>query len=150
MTLLRNAPALRQGHRVETEFAAPSLPFRADINGLKQVFWNLASNALRAMPDGGCLTIGAAAEGEGTLTLWFQDTGRGMTAEEVKDFFRPFRSRFDGGTGLGTAIVYRIIEEHQGKVDVHSQPGQGTRVCLTIPRTCSHAGAAREAMHDTI
>lgn len=146
--LLRNAPALGEGHRVETDFAVSSLPFHADFNSLKQVFWNLASNSLRAMPEGGCLTIGAGTTDDGNVTFWFQDTGRGMSADEVKDFFRPFRSRFDGGTGLGTAIVYRIVQEHHGRVDVQSSPGKGTRVTLTVPLVPPTAAPSMEAEHD--
>ncbi len=131
--LLRNSPGLGPGHQVLTDYAAGELPCLVDVNRMKQVFWNLATNALRAMPDGGRLAIAAAPAPGGAVRLTFSDTGRGMTPEEVRDFFRPFRSRFDGGTGLGTAIVYRIVKEHGGKVSVESQPGQGTRVTLTVP-----------------
>jgi two-component system sensor histidine kinase PilS (NtrC family) len=133
VALLRNAPATSGDQEVLTSFAVPSLPCRVDVNQVKQVFWNLASNALRAMPEGGRLTVGAGPGDDGWVEMWFQDTGRGMTSAEVKDFFRPFRSRFDGGTGLGTAIVYRIADEHSGKVTVHSQPGEGTRVTFIVP-----------------
>jgi two-component system sensor histidine kinase PilS (NtrC family) len=131
--LLRNAPSTSGNHELRTSFTVPSLPCRVDVNQLKQVFWNLASNALRAMPEGGRLTVGAGPCADGAVEMWFEDSGRGMTAAEVKDFFRPFRSRFDGGTGLGTAIVYRIAEEHHGKVQVESQPGEGTRITFTVP-----------------
>ena len=87
---------------------------------------------------------------EGLQTLYDRYKDRGLTvlavpsddfrqelarAEEVKDFFRPFRSGFDGGTGLGAAIVYRIVEEHQGRVSVQSEPGRGTRVTITLPQS---------------
>ena len=68
-----------------------------------------------------------------------------MNAVQIRDYFRPFTSRFDGGTGLGNAIVYRIVEEHEGRIEVQSQPGRGTRVRVTLP-----AGpAAPEALEAT-
>jgi two-component system sensor histidine kinase PilS (NtrC family) len=148
--LLHNAPARLANHEITTTFNVATLRCRVDVNRLKQVFWNLASNALRAMPDGGSLTIGAGLGQDGTVELWFEDTGRGMSVAEVKDFFRPFRSTFDGGTGLGTAIVYRIAEEHSGRVSVRSQPGQGTRVTVIVPRTPAEAHTDRELPHDTV
>jgi two-component system sensor histidine kinase PilS (NtrC family) len=135
--LLRNSPGIHPGHEVVTSFESDSLPCNLDINRIKQVFWNLASNALRAMPDGGRLIIHAGHDQPGTVSFSFVDSGRGMTPEEVKDFFRPFRSGFDGGTGLGAAIVYRIVEEHQGRVNVQSEPGRGTRVTITMPQAPS-------------
>ena len=90
-----------------------------------------------------------AAESE-EVEIWFQDTGRGMSSAEVKDFFRPFRSRFDGGTGLGTAIVYRIAEEHHGRVSVQSRPGQGTRVTITVPVVPPGSLDISERDHDRV
>lgn len=148
--LLQNAPARLGSHVVITNFQVSSLSCRVDVNRLKQVFWNLASNALRAMPDGGTLTVGAGLGQEGTVELWFEDTGRGMSAAEVKDFFRPFRTTFDGGTGLGTAIVYRIAEEHNGRVHVRSQLGQGTRVTVIVPRSPAGEPTYEESRHDSL
>lgn len=148
--LLQNAPARLGSHVVTTNFQVSSLSCRVDVNRLKQVFWNLASNALRAMPDGGTLTVGAGLGQEDTVELWFEDTGRGMSAAEVKDFFRPFRTTFDGGTGLGTAIVYRIAEEHNGRVQVRSQLGQGTRVTVIVPRSPAGEQTYEESRHDSL
>jgi len=148
--LLHNAPARLASHVIRTSFQVPSLPCRVDVNRLKQVFWNLASNALRAMPDGGVLIVGAGLGQVGTVELWFEDTGQGMSEAEVKDFFRPFRSSFDGGTGLGTAIVYRIAEEHSGRVRVRSKPGQGTRVTVIVPRMPADEQAGEEPEHGTV
>ena len=131
--LLRNSPECRREHRVSLSFGSSSLPCEVDVNRMKQVFWNLARNALQAMPTGGELTITAGPGGKGQAVLTFADTGRGMTNGEVRDFFRPFRAGSDGGTGLGAAIVYRIIEEHHGRVQVDSLPGRGTRIIITVP-----------------
>ncbi|MFQ5669622.1 MAG: nitrogen regulation protein NR(II) [Acidobacteriota bacterium] len=131
--LLKNSPGLLPAHQVVTTFACQSLPCHVDVDRIKQVFWNLASNALRAMPAGGRLEISAGPARDGMVAFSFTDTGHGMTAEEMRNFFRPFRSRFDGGTGLGTAIVYRIVQEHNGRTTVDSEPGRGTKVVVSIP-----------------
>ncbi|MFQ5719466.1 MAG: nitrogen regulation protein NR(II) [Acidobacteriota bacterium] len=131
--LLENSRECRPDHRIVLTFGAPVLECEVDVNRMKQVFWNLARNALHAMSEGGCLTIGASPGAPDQAVLTFSDTGRGMTGVEVREFFRPFRSGTDGGTGLGTAIVYRIIEEHHGQVDVNSAPGAGTCVTIRVP-----------------
>ena len=63
----------------------------------------------------------------------FRDTGRGMSEEERAKLFQPFKSFFDSGTGLGMAIVYRIVSEHNGDIRVESQPGKGTVISVDLP-----------------
>jgi two-component system sensor histidine kinase PilS (NtrC family) len=142
--LARNAPGVLAGHEIVTSFSARSLRCPIDVNRLKQVFWNLTSNALRAMPDGGRLTVTAGRGSGGEIVIAFEDEGRGMTADEIKDYFRPFRSRFEGGTGLGAAIVYRIVEEHGGRIQVDSAPGRGTRIRVALPATAVERPAGSE------
>ena len=57
-----------------------------------------------------------------------------MTDSEVENYFQPFQGSFGEGTGLGAAIVYRLVEEHGGRIRLHSAPGRGTRVNIVIPR----------------
>jgi two-component system sensor histidine kinase PilS (NtrC family) len=143
--LLRKSHEFRDGHRIDTSYPAPRVDCRVDPNRLKQVFWNLATNALKAMPDGGCLrlAVSVAADG-GTLCVEFTDEGQGMDAEERERYFQPFSSRFHEGTGLGAAIVYRLVAEHGGRVHLDSERGRGTRVRITLPRYGAR-GAGREA-----
>ena len=131
--LLKNSPEVRDKHRVELNIATQQIPIFGDADRLRQVFWNLAQNALRAMPSGGTLTVAARAAEKGGGEIMFQDTGTGMTEEQKANLFQPFHSSFAGGTGLGLSIVFQIIEDHRGKIHFDSEPGSGTRVTLYLP-----------------
>ncbi|MEM6792541.1 MAG: ATP-binding protein [Acidobacteriota bacterium] len=130
--LLRNSEEFLESHRLELDFDPPSATLRSDRDQISQMFWNLARNSLRAMPEGGTLRI----EGRllsGRYRLRFIDDGRGMSEQERAELFQPFKSFFDGGTGLGMAIVYRIVEEHAGNIEVDSEPGRGTSITIDLP-----------------
>jgi signal transduction histidine kinase len=73
-------------------------------------------------------------EEDGWYSIRFTDTGRGMSEEELARLFTPFSTAFDGGTGLGMAIVRRIVEDHGGAIDAESRPGEGTTVTVLLPR----------------
>jgi len=105
-----------------------------NIGELEQVFINLIINAQNAMPKGGRLDISAHRHGE-TAELRFTDTGVGIAAEYLDRIFEPFfTTRADeGGTGLGLAVSYRIIELHQGTLTVESMPGEGTSFIIRLP-----------------
>ena len=105
----------------------------ADGDKLKQVFWNLCENAVRAMKDGGTLTVTVEAVGD-DWQVAFADTGAGMTPQQTEKIFEPFQSDFKGGTGLGLAIVYQIMQAHEGKVWARSRPGMGTTFVLRVHR----------------
>lgn len=96
----------------------------ADGDRIKQVFWNFCENAVRAMKQGGTLTISIEEYGE-DWQLSFADTGPGLSQQMIEKMFEPFQSQFEGGTGLGLAIVYQIVQAHDGKVWARSNPGQG-------------------------
>jgi two-component system sensor histidine kinase PilS (NtrC family) len=130
--LLHHSPELSTTHRVELELDPPSAMVMADADQISQIFWNLVRNALRAMPEGGTLRIRGQVD-DGTYRLRVTDTGRGMGEEERSRLFQPFKSFFDGGSGIGMAIVYRIIEEHGGSLNVDSFPGMGTTITVEIP-----------------
>jgi signal transduction histidine kinase len=95
------------------------------------------------MPDGGTLTV-TARPAAGVWAVTIRDEGRGMTPEERDRLFTPFAHSSPGGTGLGLAIVYRIVEEHGGTIRVHTVPGGGTTITITLPAPTSSpaAGAA--------
>lgn len=105
----------------------------ADGDKLKQVFWNLCENAVRAMKNGGSLTVSVEALGD-DWQVGFADTGAGMTPQQTEKIFEPFQSNFEGGTGLGLAIVYQIVQAHEGKVWARSKQGQGTTFVLRLHR----------------
>jgi two-component system, NtrC family, sensor histidine kinase PilS len=125
--------AEKTGISIERRFAVPQAWAFADGDKLKQVFWNLCENAVRAMKNGGTLTAAVEALGE-EWQVSFIDTGTGMTPQQIEKIFEPFQSNFAGGTGLGLAIVYQIVQAHEGKVWARSKPGQGTTFVLRLHR----------------
>ncbi|HEX8178847.1 MAG TPA: ATP-binding protein, partial [Pyrinomonadaceae bacterium] len=134
-TLLRHSPETHAEHRIEENY--PDEPLRAQADGaaLRQVFWNLARNALSAMPDGGTLQIELRRVAHKRLRITFTDTGRGMSPEQVERLFEPFSSSTTGGTGLGLSIVYQIIRDHGGTINVRSREGHGTTIIIELPES---------------
>jgi len=112
---------------------ARSLPLvKVDSAQIKQVFLNLATNAIQAMPLGGVLTISTSA-GQGKAYVCFSDTGPGIEEASLSKVFDPFYTTKEGGTGLGLTISYRIAENHGGCLSVQSLPGKGARFTVELP-----------------
>jgi two-component system sensor histidine kinase PilS (NtrC family) len=131
-TLLRHSPEVKERHVLVADL--PPTPLLADVDAeqLRQVFWNLARNALQSMPAGGTLSARLKYNSEGRLHLTFTDTGRGMAPEQVEHLFEPFSST-TGGSGLGLSIVYQIIRDHGGTINVRSLETQGTTITIELP-----------------
>jgi two-component system, NtrC family, sensor histidine kinase PilS len=125
--------AEKTGITIKRRFTVRQALAIADGDKLKQVFWNLCENAVRAMKDGGTLTAAVESLGD-DWQVSFIDTGTGMTPQQIEKIFEPFQSNFEGGTGLGLAIVYQIVQAHEGKVWARSKPGQGTTFVLRLRR----------------
>ncbi len=123
----------KQGVRVEKQFHA--LPMiLMDREQMKQVALNLLLNAVQAMPSGGTLAIkGQNSEDGQWITISIQDSGVGIPDEDINRLFDPFFSTREGGIGLGLSIAHRIIDQHQGKIEVESAPGKGTLFTLWLP-----------------
>lgn len=130
--LLKNSEEVTAAHRLALELDPPAARLYADADQVSQIFWNLARNALRAMPDGGTLRVVGRLAGE-AYRMQVIDSGRGMTEEQRANLFHPFQTFFDGGTGIGMAIVYRIVQEHGGRLRVESRPGGGTTITVELP-----------------
>jgi two-component system sensor histidine kinase PilS (NtrC family) len=134
LTLLEHRLVVEDtGIRIERSFKFREAPTLADGDKIKQVFWNFCQNAVRAMKNGGTLTVSLESIGD-DWQINFADTGHGMTPQQSEKIFEPFQSGFDGGTGLGLAIVYQIVQAHEGKVWARSKPGVGTTFVLRLRR----------------
>ncbi len=127
------------------EYSANLPPIQADMSQLSKAFNNLILNAMQAMPSGGKLSVKAFSLKEhtkdtqrltvqnGWITLVFQDTGVGISPEDIKNIFNPFFTTKDIGTGLGLAITHKVITEHGGRIDVESRKGEGSRFRIILP-----------------
>jgi two-component system, NtrC family, sensor histidine kinase PilS len=145
LTLVRHRmTAENTGITIECRFAAGEAWVLADGDKIKQVFWNFAENAIRAMRDGGNLKVAIDPIGN-DWQVSFADTGTGMTPQQTEKIFEPFQSNFEGGTGLGLAVVYQIVQAHEGKVWARSKPGQGTTFVLRLRRLDPERQSARSS-----
>jgi PAS domain S-box-containing protein len=108
----------------------PTMPL--DAGQVKQALYNLIRNACQAMPKGGKLTITSSFT-DFEVRISFEDTGKGINAEQMGKLFQPFSTTTPTGTGLGLLIVRRIVREHGGEIDIESREGKGTRVSLWLP-----------------
>lgn len=135
----------KRGENIEFKIeAGENLPLiNADEGQLQQAIIALATNAIDAMPDGGTLTFRAYAE-NGRVILEVQDTGIGIAPEDVSKIFEPFYTtkEIGKGTGLGLAVCYGIITEHDGRVSVRSALGGGTTFTLFLPIYKASRGSA--------
>jgi two-component system, sporulation sensor kinase E len=111
----------------------PAIPAALmDEAQIKQAFLNIIKNAVQAMPDGGLLTVTTKLAGD-QIAVTFADTGVGIARERLGNIFDPFYTTKDRGSGLGLMIVYKIVKDHNGRIDVESEPGRGTQVTITLP-----------------
>ncbi|HUP59231.1 MAG TPA: ATP-binding protein [Thermoanaerobaculia bacterium] len=138
LDLLANSSELNERHEIRREIVPPSFAILGDADQIRQVFWNIARNAVQAMPNGGVLTVHTSVD-NGSYNIVFSDSGRGMSHADIQRLFQPFRTNFPSGTGLGMAISYRIVQEHGGRIDVASHEGTGTAITVSLPVAMSYA-----------
>jgi K+-sensing histidine kinase KdpD len=106
---------------------------KLDQDKMVRVFYNIASNARDAMPQGGSLTVTTVQE-DGFVKIEFTDSGSGMPEEVKKRIFEPFVTfGKKHGTGLGMAIVKKVVDDHKGKIEIDSEVGKGTTIRILIP-----------------
>lgn len=148
-TLLKHSPDVKENHKLETDLPDQPVFVSADPTQLKQIFWNLARNAIQAMPDGGNLKIKLEPmPSRERIRILFEDSGRGMSANQVEQLFEPFSNSTTGGTGLGLSIVYQIVRDHSGTINVKSGEGSGTIITVELPTEARSKSYADESAGD--
>ncbi len=131
-----SSPATKKRVEIKTPLDDDLPKIYGDENQLYQVFLNLGLNAIQAMNNGGILTISTNRinrEGKREISVAFQDTGIGISRENIEKIFEPFFSSREGGTGLGLAISHNIIKDHGGEIKVESVFGEGTTITVFLP-----------------
>jgi signal transduction histidine kinase len=123
-------------HNIRVTIEAPgSVPaVNGDAAMLRQVFLNLAINACQAMTSGGSLRITAAPVSRGRVEIRVEDTGVGIPPEHLSRIFDLYFTTKERGTGIGLSMVYRIIQMHDGEIEVQSTPGRGATFRVLLPR----------------
>jgi len=112
----------------------PTLPeVEHDSDQIHQVLLNLLLNSIQAIDGRGKITVALDSE-EDDVVISVTDTGRGISPEHLPNIFRPFYTTKGNGTGLGLSLAKRIVEEHNGHIDVTSSIGQGTNFVVTLPQ----------------
>ena len=123
----------KKGITVKAELDGMPLTFMADHGQIYRAFLNIFINASQSMDNGGSIKV-HAREDKDRLYVEIEDTGCGISQENLKRIFNPFFTTKDKGTGLGLSIVRKIIEGHKGTIAIQSQEGKGTRVEILLPR----------------
>jgi two-component system sensor histidine kinase PilS (NtrC family) len=142
LDLIQHEARSRKSVTIATVLAPERLAAQVDQDQLKQVFWNLATNAFDAMTAGGTLTIGtglrridAGGRRSEVIEVAFHDTGEGIPKQNFDKIFLPFFTTKKEGSGLGLAQVHRIVDLHGGWIKVESEVGKGARFVLCLPQS---------------
>ena len=126
--------ARKNNVRVSVETPDAQLAVNGDSAMLRQALLNLAMNACQALPNGGTLRRASAAASNNRVELRVEDTGVGIPPEDLGRIFDLYFTTKDHGTGIGLSMVYRIIQMHDGEIEVQSTPGRGTTFKVLLPR----------------
>ena len=131
--LLVSGDVEKNGIRLETDIPEDLPLIHGDRELLQQGFLNLMLNAKEAMPDGGMLKVAARESGDEHVEIEIEDSGVGISQEELPKIFDLYYTTKEAGSGIGLSLVYRIIQLHDGEVNVDSIPGEGTRFTIKLP-----------------
>jgi signal transduction histidine kinase len=119
--------------KAELHVDAPPAPALGDPDQLYRVFENLTRNAWEATGDGGRLRIDLYNVKNDRVAIRFEDNGPGIAVADTRQLFKPFHTTKPGGTGLGLALVHRIVEAHEGEISVEGRPGIGAAFTVVLP-----------------
>jgi two-component system sensor histidine kinase PilS (NtrC family) len=144
LLLVEHHPLYRPQIHIERKFPRRAVTLLGDADKLRQVFWNICDNALKAMPEGGTLTAQVEESGK-RVRVTLGDTGIGFSNVQLEKVFEPFQSGFNDGTGLGLALVYQIIRGHSGTIRLDSQQGKGASFIIDVPRESAAAALPKAA-----
>jgi len=122
-----------QGIRLAFDLDAGLPPVGADEELLRQAFLNILQNAGQAMPGGGTVTLRTARDGHDHARAEIADTGAGIAPEDLDKVFKLYYTTKPDGSGIGLSVVFRIVQLHDGSIDVQSEPGRGTTVTVRLP-----------------
>jgi signal transduction histidine kinase len=122
---------------VKTESSEEFIVQQLDASKMTRVYENIIKNAVESMPGGGVLSINVVSS-ENEISVSINDTGRGMSEEELADLFQPFYTNKENAIGFGLVYARQVIEAHSGSITISSEKGKGTSVTVTIPRISSH------------
>jgi PAS domain S-box-containing protein len=112
----------------------PALPaLKGDEEMLRRAFMNLLVNACQAMPNGGSVSIASEVEGDTILKVTIADTGVGIPPEDIERIFKMYYTTKTDGTGIGLALVRRVVDLHHGSIEILSTVGQGTKIIVRLP-----------------
>lgn len=131
--LMAPPAAAEAGTRVALDLTPDLPPVAGDVELLQQACTNLVTNAIQAMPHGGTVTLASRRGPEGAVEVCVSDQGVGIPPEDLDKIFRLYYTTKPSGSGIGLSLVYRIMQMHDGRIDVESVVGQGTTVMLTLP-----------------
>ncbi len=150
--LFKHSPFFRETIRIKNDFSNMNIKAMIDPNQMKQVLWNLLTNAAQSITDGGEIKIrlqeyskklidnlyppsGKSVDGDKWIVISVSDSGKGIPKENREKIFEPFFTTKEGGTGLGLSIVHKIVENHNGLIKVESELGKGSTFSIFLPYT---------------
>jgi two-component system, sporulation sensor kinase E len=130
---LLNAQAVLHNVQIKTYYENDLPLLFCEPNQLKKVFINIIKNAIEVMPDGGCITVSVKKTADDKIHISVEDKGPGISEEKIKKLGEPFFTTKERGTGLGLMVSYKIVEEHNGIIEVQSEEGKGTTFHIYFP-----------------
>ncbi|UUZ86774.1 hypothetical protein LJK88_20965 [Paenibacillus sp. P26] len=129
---LLDSESTRLGHQIRFESLEEPVLILMDQDKMLQLLLNLVKNAFEAIPEQGIVSIRLSLADRDAI-LEIQDNGKGIPESELDKIFIPFYTTKDSGTGLGLSICHKIVQDHEGTIEVESELGKGTKFTITLP-----------------